>query len=120
MDYREFTEEEIKEMNSYVTKFISHAESESESDLATSTFHDSGLSLDHGRIATTAPMGLEGPSVSLTPPSSPDQPGMQGLLKDVTVDVPSHEIGFQSLASKKRLSQKRLSALGCVLKLVIT
>jgi len=43
--------------------------------------------------------------VSLTPPASPDQPGMQDLIKDVMVDVPSHEIGSQSLASKKRLSQ---------------
>ena len=42
--------------------------------------------------------------MSLTPPASS---GMQDLLMDVTVDVPSHEIEFQSLASKKRLSQKQ-------------
>ncbi len=58
VDYGEFTEEEIKEMNKYVTISISNAESESV--LADPTFHDSGLSPDHGRIATTAPMGLEG------------------------------------------------------------
>ena len=51
VDYTEFTEEEIKEMNSYVTRYQSHAESES--DLACSIFHDSSLSSDHGRNAAT-------------------------------------------------------------------
>jgi len=104
VDYGEFTEEEIKEMNSYVTRYQSIASSVNP---AIATFHDPSLSSDHGRNAATASEGLEGPPMILTPPASPDQPGMQGLLKDVTVDVPSHEIGFQSLASKKRLSQKQ-------------
>ena len=59
-------------------------------------FHDQDLSLDHGLTAVTASEGLEGPPMILTPPASPDQPGMQSAAKDVMVDVPSHEIGSKS------------------------
>ena len=136
VDYGEFTEEEIREMDSYVTKFQatptqsfnatptksvnaiptksvnaiptqSFNATPTKSAHAIPTFHDPSLSSDHGRNAATASEGLEGPPMIPTPPASPDQPGMQGLLKDVTVDVPSHEIGSKSLASKKRLSQKQ-------------
>ena len=97
-DYGGISEEDVKENSIYVIDAISNPDSV----LHDSTFHDSGLSLDHGRIATTVSIGLEGPSMSLTPPASPDQPLMQDSLKDVTVDVPSHEIGSKSLASKKK------------------
>ena len=112
VDYGELSEEEKEFNNNYVTESIPTVESDedlvipTESFIAIPTFHDPSLSSDHGRNAATASEGLEGPPMILTPPASPDQPGMQGLLKDVTVDVPSHEIGFQSLTSKKRLSQK--------------
>ena len=42
-----------------------------------------------------------------TPSASPDQLGIQDSVKDAMVDVPSHDIGSKSLASKrKKLSQK--------------
>ncbi len=113
VDYQDVSEDD-KDIGDYVTNPKSIAES---NDLAVSDFHDQDLSLDHGRIVMTASEGLEGrPIVILTPPASPDQPGMQDPSKNVIVD----ETGFQSLASKrKKLSQKQRK-LGCVLKLVIT
>ena len=94
VDYGEISEEEKDFNSNYVTESIPTAESDedlvipTESFIAIPTFHDPSLSSDHGRNAATASMGLEGPSVSLTPPASPDQPlGMQDLIKDVMVDA---------------------------------
>jgi hypothetical protein len=107
VDYGEISEDEG--VNNYVipTSTVSTI-STSDSLIAIDTFHDPSLSSDHGRNAATASEGLEGPPMILTPPASPDQPGMQDPLKDVMVDVPSHEIGSQSLASgRKRPSQRQ-------------
>ena len=80
VDYTEFTEEEIEESNRYITNAISIPDS----DIRDSHFHNQDLSLDHGRIVMTVLEGLEGPPmVVLTPPASPDQPGMQDPSKDV-------------------------------------
>ena len=88
-DYGEI--EDYKESEHYPTSQLSNVETTS--DLSLATFHDSSLSSDHGRNVATASEGLEGPPMILTPPASPDQPGMQDAAKDVMVDVPSHEIG---------------------------
>ena len=103
-----WNEEDDEIMNNYFTRASDgDLEDSHSSDGRDSNFHDQDSSLDHGRIPVTTLEGLEGPPMIPTPSASPDQPGMQGLLKDVTVDVPSHEIGSKSLASKKRLSQKQ-------------
>ena len=107
VDYGEVSEDEG--FNNYVIPADTVSSvSTSYSLIAIDTFHDPSLSSDHGRNAATASEGLEGPPMILTPPASPDQPGMQGSAKDVMVDVPSHEIGSQSLASgRKRPSQRQ-------------
>ena len=70
VDYTEFNEEEIKEMNNYITNDISTPDSV----LHDSNFHGQELSLDHGRTVMTASEDLEGlPMVILTPPASSDQ-----------------------------------------------
>ena len=50
VDYTEFTEEEVKEMNSHITNAISTPDSV----LHDSNFHGQDLSLDHGRTVMTA------------------------------------------------------------------
>ena len=105
-----WNEEDDEIMNNYFTRASDgDLEDSHSSDGRDSNFHDQDSSLDHGRIPVTTLEGLEGPPMMIpTPSASPDQPGIQDSLKDVMVDVPSHEIGSKSLASKRRkLNQKQ-------------